>query len=161
MARRIDKIEETYLREWTIPREATEYIVVHTRESPYDARAMDRWFRHRGYLQCGFHFCATRGGIFETRSHSTVGAHCPGFDDISVAVAILGWSGKNIDLLDPKTLKNFNSMIDYVSEKYPDADIVPATRLRRNNGGYEPFEEIVDGINARKGRQRLPTSRGM
>lgn len=143
-------IQQTFLKQWTIPRQTTSHIVVHTREKPTDAKSMDNWFRNRGYLQCGFHYCVTRGGIYETREQTSIGAHCPGFDDSSIAVSILGWSGKDADSLDPNTLANFNNIIERVSQDYPNADIVPATKLRRNNGGYEPFEEIVNELNARR-----------
>ena len=153
-------IAQTFLNEWTVARPSTKYIIVHTRERPIDAKSMDNWFRTRGYLSCGFHFCVTRGGIYETRSHTTVGAHLPGFDAVSVALAILGWAGKDHHLLDPTTKENFHTALSHVADLYTDSEILPATKLRNNNGGYEPFEELVYGSETVRGK-RLPTSRGM
>jgi hypothetical protein len=104
---------------------------------------MDRWFRKKGYLQCGFHYCVTRSGITETRDHQTIGAHLAEQDRTSVAIGILGWDGKHPDTLDPLAYSNFLSVTEMLAKEYPHATINAAPEFLETRGGYEPLIELA------------------
>lgn len=134
---------QTFLKRWTKEREATEHVVLHARLTPDNPLEMDRWFRKKGYLQCGFHYCVTRSGLFETRDHRTVGAHLGLLDTTSVGVGLLGWDGKHPDTLDPLTRENLMTLMGMISRQYPHAKVSAAPQWFETKGGYEPLIELA------------------
>lgn len=145
-------IPQTWIKQWTKLREVTDYIVIHARLAPTSAVEMDGWFRQKGYLQCGFHFCISRGGAHETRSVQSIGAHLPGYDRRSVAVAILGWDGQSA-LNDDQLRGVAEHTIDHVASLYPDAEIIPATAGFTARADYTELETFVSTLNERRRRE--------
>jgi hypothetical protein len=142
-----DTPTQTFLKRWTLEREATNTIIIHARLTPDNPLEMDRWFRRKGYLQCGFHYCITRSGITETRDHQTVGAHLGQYDETSVGVGILGWDGKHPDTLDPLAKANFLTLMQMLAREYPHATIHSAPEFLATKGGYEPLIELATEAN--------------
>ena len=154
-------LTQTFLKKWTEDRESTEYIVLHARLTPDNPRDTDIWFRKRGYLQCGFHFCVSRSGITETRDHHTVGAHVGALDTVSVAVGILGWDGQHPDTLDPLSRANLKTLLGILSKEYPHAQVTAAPNWFSTKGEYTPLIELAEEANhefypASIGGQSLP-----
>lgn len=84
----------------TMARKSTDYIVVHcswTNEfEDIGAAEIDRWHRGRGWLMIGYHFVIRRdGGLEKGRSLDDAGAHVKGYNQLSVAVCMVG--GKDIN----------------------------------------------------------------
>ena len=135
-----------WLVRWTAERDTTEEIIIHARQSPDSALEMDRWFRRKGYLQCGFHYCVSRSGVTETRDPSSIGAHLGGHDHRSVGVCILGWDGKHPDTLDPATLGHLWDLAAHLRSTYPSAEITAAPDFVDSTGGYDPLIELTQDI---------------
>lgn len=83
------------LYRWTKRRHSTEAIIVHSISKAVTAHDMDIRHRRAGYYCCGFHYCIDPDGVTPTRHHETIGHHLPGWDNHSIAVAILGYDGKS------------------------------------------------------------------
>ena len=93
-----------------------------------------------------------RGGAHETRSAQSIGAHLPGYDQRSVAVAILGWDGQS-PLTDDQLREVAEDTIDHVASLYPDAEIIPATAGFTARADYTELETFVSTINERRRRR--------
>lgn len=137
---------QLYLRKWTRDRDETNAIVLHSRLTPSDPKAMDQWFRRKGYLQCGFHYCVSRSGVTETRHPATVGAHLGSLDKTSVAICILGWDGKHPDTLDPLTKDHLRSLSRQLKITYPHAEFTAAPEHFSSQGGYEPLFQLTEEL---------------
>ena len=79
-------------------RKQTKYIVVHSAatkaDMDIDAKEIDRWHRARGFLKIGYHFVIKRDGTVEKgREPEVIGAHCRGFNRISIGICVVGGLG--------------------------------------------------------------------
>jgi len=77
------------------PREATTHIIVHdTHTSPYQSgieHFLARKGRRMGLLEIGYHYLIRPDGTpLAIRPHTTVGTHCPGYNRVSIGVAMVG-----------------------------------------------------------------------
>lgn len=80
-------------------RSKTERIVVHSLDTPkdwkFDIREINRWHtEERGWLAIGYHYVMSRGGVIVPgRPVDVVGAHQPGWNSNSIAIALAGGRG--------------------------------------------------------------------
>ena len=80
-------------------RSKTNLIVIHSLDTPpdwkEDIRQIDRWHREeRGWAAIGYHYVIFRDGTVVTgRPLDVIGAHQPGWNSRSVAIALAGGKG--------------------------------------------------------------------
>jgi len=136
-----------WLVSWTRPRLSTTKIVIHARKTPETAPEMDSWFRRRGFLQCGFHYCVSRSVTTETRDPKTIGAHVSEHDKDSLGICVLGWSGQESETLDPSTKENLRLLIAKLVPQYPQALLQSAPELMNLSKGYDALHSLVEELN--------------
>lgn len=135
-----------WLVSWTRPRLSTSKIVIHARKTPETASEMDSWFRRRGFLQCGFHYCVSRAATTETRDPQTIGAHVAEHDHDALGICVLGWSGQEEETLDPSTKANLRELIAKLVPVYPQAHLQSAPELMSLNKGYDALHLLVEEL---------------
>jgi N-acetylmuramoyl-L-alanine amidase len=114
------------------------YIVVHRTESKFgDIKLVDKWHRERGFDMCGYHWLIDncfptaaswrdRKPVFKNdgkieigRVFGTRGAHCKGFNNESVGIALVGMRD-----FTSKQYTSLAHLIRRVKDAYPDAEVV-------------------------------------
>lgn len=135
-----------WLVSWTRPRLQTQKIVIHARKTPETAPEMDSWFRRRGFLQCGYHYCVSRSVVTETRDPQTIGAHLTEHDHAALGICILGWSGQEEETLDPSTRTNLRTLIAKLRPAYPQAYLQAAPELIPTSKGYDALYRLVKDL---------------
>lgn len=114
-------------------RKATQYIIVHcsatTEKQNIGAADIDRWHRLKGWMGIGYHYVIKRDGtIEEGRPRTSIGAHCEGFNSISLGICLVG--GVNADDLDeaknnftPAQFDALSKLLKELGKVYPTAAI--------------------------------------
>lgn len=108
------------------------YIIVHcsaTAEGKdFKAKDIDKWHRQRGFSCIGYHYVVDLDGKIEVgRPENQVGAHCKGYNSVSIGVCYVGGVAK-----DGKTPKDTRTaaqkdslrlLLIELKRKYPSAVI--------------------------------------
>ena len=111
------------------------YLVIHCAATPakmdIGVKEIDVWHRQRGFFSIGYHLVIRRNGAIEKgRPLDTPGAHAVGFNEISLAVCLVG--GINVPGADSKAENNFTpaqfgalaGVLRSWKQMYPNAEIV-------------------------------------
>jgi hypothetical protein len=89
----------------------------------YDERRSGPWKPGRGWLDIGYHWLVDRNGLkFKGRVENREGAHCPGWNDRSVAVCLIG----NFDFA-PPTRDQLDATLELIRDlltRYPKARVL-------------------------------------
>lgn len=134
-------------------RKNTKYIVVHSAatkaDMDVDVREIDRWHRARGFLKIGYHYVIKRDGTLETgREESEVGAHCRGFNRISIGICIAGGiddKGEAEDNFTHEQMETLRTLTFHLQASYPDAQIVGHRDIKK--GTECPSFSVKDFVN--------------
>ena len=139
-------------------RGGTKYIVLHHRGGDGDAESIHREHQRRGWSGIGYHFFVRKNGeVWRGRPQSAVGAHCAGFNSVSVGVCFEG--NYETEKTMPTAQKKAGAeIVAYLRGVYPSAKVVRHGSLTATAcpGRYFPFEEIAKGANTMK--QELTTA---
>lgn len=124
------------------------YIVVHTSVSSWGSvEEIDKWHRERGFLGIGYHNVITNGfmtwdekkknkpnpendgKVWVGRPIQYVGAHCPGFNDKSIGVNLIGKLEPGQKKGDQYTAKQLATLLTHVKAlmakfKIPAANVI-------------------------------------
>ena len=106
-------------------------IIIHcsaTKEDKdYTVADIDRWHRARGFRKIGYHFVIYRNGdIHVGRSLSEIGAHCKGYNAISIGICYIGGLSKDGKPKDTRTIEQKAALLDLIGqlkEEFPHATI--------------------------------------
>ena len=109
------------------------YIIVHctaTAEGKdFRAKDVDRWHKAQGWDCIGYHYLVCLDGRVETgRPEDTVGAHCSGYNGLSLGVCYVG--GLAADGRTPKDTRTVRqqagllALLKRLKKKYPLARVV-------------------------------------
>lgn len=132
---------------WTAKRKRTDKIIVHVRSAFTSALDVDTDFRKRGFLCCGYHYVVNGSGVSVMRHPETIGAGHPDHDQTTVYVAVLGYDGKS-EL--PQQLEGpLVSLLNDLTSKYPDAEIVSAPLIMKVEGA-DPFNKFIEERNGKR-----------
>ena len=139
-------------------RKVTKYGVVHctmtTEDRDIDIKEVHRWHVRRGIQSplgglSGYHGLIRRDGLLEAgRGSDEIGAHTPGYNDVSISVVLAGGlasdgrPGKNFTL---KQLHELSKVIHYWKLMYPGIKIVGHSDLVK--GGKCPSLDIQGWMN--------------
>lgn len=115
----------------TVDRAETRFIAVRdslTQADPkIDAREIDRRHCNMGRLGIGFHFLIlVCGAIVLCRDIETIGAHSINYDDVSVAVGLVGGIDENknrVNTRTPEQEEALSDLLEVLQERYPDAGL--------------------------------------
>lgn len=124
-------------------KEDVKYIVVHcsaTRENMnYLPSQLDRDHRLRGFNGAGYHFYITKDGyIHSMRPVNVVGAHCKGYNHISLGVCYEGGIKANGEFSDTRTEAQHGSLytlLRLLKQDFPFAKIVGHRDLSSDKNG--------------------------
>lgn len=132
---------------WTARRKTTDRIIVHARSKFTSALDIDTDFRKRGFFCCGLHYVLNGSGVSVMRHPETIGAWFEDYDQTAVYVAVLGYDGKS-EL--PAVLEGpLVSLLNDLSARYPDAEIMSAPLLMKVEGA-EPFNNFIEERNGKR-----------
>lgn len=109
------------------------YIIVHCTATAegmdFRAKDVDRWHKAQGWDGIGYHFLVCLDGRVETgRPEAKVGAHCSGYNGMSLGVCYVG--GLAADGRTPKDTRTVRqkagllALLKTLKKKYPQARIV-------------------------------------
>ena len=109
------------------------YIIVHCTATAegmdFRAKDVDRWHKAQGWDGIGYHFLGCLDGRVETgRPETKVGAHCSGYNGMSLGVCYVG--GLAADGRTPKDTRTVRqkagllALLKRLKRKYPQARIV-------------------------------------
>ena len=123
-------------------RQQTKYIVVHsaatTSEMDIGVKEIDRWHRAppHNFLKVGYHFVIRRDGTAEVgRDVDEIGAHCKGFNRISVGICMAGGLGKDGEAESNFTNEQYDALRELLytlQAMYPDSTIVGHRDLKKS-----------------------------
>lgn len=121
----------------TVDRASTRFIAVRDTltvpDAATDARAIDLKHCRQGRLGIGYHFLInTMGDIQLGRSLHTVGSHSRDYDDVSVAIGVVGGvdaEGDRLDTRSPEQVSAIDDLTEFLTSVYPGA--VPHDRPAR------------------------------
>lgn len=108
------------------------YIIVHcsaTAEGKdFKEKDIDKWHRQRGFTCIGYHYVVDLDGKIEVgRPESQIGAHCKGYNSVSIGVCYVGGVAKDGKTpKDTRTAEQKDSLRRLLIElkrKYPNAVI--------------------------------------
>lgn len=119
------------------------YIIIHcsaSRENvDYGAEALERDHIARGFRKGAYHYYILKNGMVHSfRKEHEMGAHCKGFNRISIGVCYEGGLDTEGNPKDTRTLAQKDTMfylIKMLSCKYPNAQIV----------GHRDLSKDIDG----------------
>ena len=115
-------------------RPRTEWIIVHCTKTRPDQK--DQWGQPYGYralrekhllFDIGYHWLIERNGVaIQCRPEHTPGNHCPGFNQSSVAICLVGGLGENGQPESNYTRdqwETLNQLVGALYRKYPKAKV--------------------------------------
>jgi N-acetyl-anhydromuramyl-L-alanine amidase AmpD len=127
-------------------REIKHIVVHHSATDPehwVDAAEIHAWHRHRGWAGIGYHYCVlTDGTVEQGRPEYWVGAHANWHNDTSIGVCIVGTGLPTTKA----QLRNTQTLLRKLLERYPDAQIVGHRELRESTRcpGFDISELGID-----------------
>jgi len=134
------------------------YIVIHCSDSP-DGRDdtvkdIDKWHVERGFKRlttrrdtfnpsikaCGYQYVIRRNGTLETgRAENEVGAHCKGFNSVSIGICLIGRKA-----FTPEQYTTLKTLLADLSGRYPSAKVVGHCKLDPVNKAHCPGKEAME-----------------
>ncbi len=147
-------IEEQYV--WNgnlVKRNNTDYIILH-HVAGSGLTAQDIHMSHigNGWVGIGYHFCVRKDGtVYRGRPIDTVGAHCQGYNNLSVGICA---EGNYQNEIMPEVQKTaIAEVLRYVMGLYPQAQVVGHRVLNATAcpGVNYPFDEILALAKNQKG----------
>lgn len=130
------------------------YIIVHCSATAegrdFHAKDIDRWHRHRGFNSIGYHYVVDLDGKIEAgRPESQVGAHCQGYNSVSIGVCYIGGLAKDgktpKDTRTPAQKRALIDLLRKLKKQYPGARICGHRDLSpdlNHDGKIEPAEWV-------------------
>lgn len=127
-------------------RKTTGFIVLHHRAGNGDVKSLHNGHLANGWSGIGYHFYVRKdGSIYRGRPIGTVGAHCIGYNDKSVAVCFEGNIEK--EKMTQAQINSGRELVSYLKGLYPKAQIKRHKELDSTlcPGKYFEFEQITKG----------------
>lgn len=125
-------------------RSKTLYIILHhAAASSSSPEAIHEWHLQQGWAGAGYNYLVRKDGtIYILRPENTVGAHCKGYNDVSVGVCCEG--NFEVEQMGQTQKAALIELVCYLKKKYPDASIVEHKELAATAcaGKNFPFAEI-------------------
>ena len=130
------------------------YIIVHCSATAegrdFHAKDIDRWHRHRGFNSIGYHYVVDLDGKIEAgRPESQVGAHCQGYNSVSIGVCYIGGLAKDgktpKDTRTPAQKRMLNDLLRKLVKQFPGSRICGHRDLSpdlNHDGKIEPNEWV-------------------
>ena len=130
------------------------YIIVHCSATAegrdFHAKDIDRWHRHRGFNSIGYHYVVDLDGKIEAgRPESQVGAHCQGYNSVSIGVCYIGGLAKDgktpKDTRTPAQKRMLNDLLRKLVKQFPGSQICGHRDLSpdlNHDGKIEPNEWV-------------------
>lgn len=108
------------------------YIVIHCSATkagqPFTAADIDRWHKSRGWAGIGYHYVIDLDGTVELgRPCNVPGAHCYGFNKVSIGICYIGGlneNGRPADTRTPAQKKALRILVRHMQSSFPDAKVV-------------------------------------
>ena len=112
------------------------------------AKDIDKWHRQRGFNCIGYHYVIDLDGKVEAgRPESQVGAHCAGYNSVSIGVCYIGGCGKGgktpKDTRTEEQRESLRRLLIEMKRKYPAAVICGHRDMspdKNHDGKIEPWE---------------------
>lgn len=128
-------------------RKATYYIVLHhAGKQTCSVEDVHRWHLERGWAGIGYHYFVRKGGvIYRGRPSDAVGAHCLGYNEISVGICAEGDFEQ--ESMGVRQLTALRRLVYAVRQDYPHARVVGHKDLARTlcPGKHFPLSELKGG----------------
>lgn len=144
----INIIQPNYVWNGTpLKRINTRYIILH--HAAADCTAMQTHLYHRdtkGWIGIGYNFFVAKdGGIYAGRPIDTTGAHCAGYNNMSVGICFAG--NFEQEQMSEAQKKAGRKLVKYVKSFYPSVAVKRHKDLGATAcpGKYFPFDEIAGG----------------
>lgn len=112
----------------------TEFVIVHCSATPpamdIGAAEIDRWHRQKGWRKIGYHYVIRRDGVVEPgRDLADAGAHCIGYNHLSVGICLVGGvdkakDGKAENNFTPEQWVALRHLVGTLTQQYKDAFVV-------------------------------------
>ena len=129
-------------------RKATEYIILHHRAGDGDVESIHRsHIMTNGWVGIGYNFYVRKDGtVWRGRPTQAIGAHCDGFNSISVGVCFEGNFETEREMSGAQ-LRAGRELVSHLKGLYPTAKLVCHRDLRATAcpGKNFPLEEIKKG----------------
>lgn len=127
-------------------RKKTDYIVLHHRAGDGDIASIHSQHLANGWAGVGYHLYVRKNGqVFSGRPLDTVGAHCIGYNEISVGICFEGnFENETMSALQ---LAAGREAVSYLKALYPSARVVKHGDLIATAcpGKNFPFEKLKNG----------------
>lgn len=128
-------------------RSRTDYIVLHHAEA-LNASAEDvhRWHLNNGWIGIGYNYYVRKdGSVYRGRPRNAIGAHCQGYNSISVGVCAEG--DYENESMPPEQWQAILELVEELKQIYPGVHVVGHRELNATAcpGRYYPLEEIKAG----------------
>lgn len=115
----------------TVERDSTRFIAVRdtlTKPDPeIDVKVMDTIHCRRGSLGVGFHFVLILNGDIQlARDIERTGSHSKDYDNISVAIGIVGGvdpEGERVNTRTQEQREALDDLIAFLQQRYPEAEV--------------------------------------
>jgi len=128
-------------------RSKTSYIVLHHAEAAQaSVEDIHRWHLANGWSGCGYNYYVRKNGsIYRGRPREAIGAHCQGYNSISVGICAEG--DYENESMPPEQWQAILELVEELKQIYPGARVVGHRELNATAcpGRYYPLEEIKAG----------------
>lgn len=107
-------------------------IIIHctgTQEDrPVTVGEINRWHKHRGWAEIGYHYVIYLGGTIHKGRHlEQIGAHCKGYNSDSIGICYVGGLTKDgrhaKDTRTPEQKASLVKLLTILKEEFPNATI--------------------------------------
>jgi len=130
-------------------RTKTDYIVLHHAAAvSCTADDIHRWHLNNGWVGMAYHFFVRKNGeVYRGRPIDTVGAHCEGYNSVSVGICAEGAYDDKDSMMPEAQKAEIRCLVAELKKVYKTAKVVRHKDLNATScpGKYFPFEEIVKG----------------
>ena len=110
-----------------------EYLIIHTLAFRGEAgvKEVRKWHIERGFVNIGYHYLIRKNGDLETgRDERIVGAHCRGWNDKSIGIALEG-HGDFEEWTDEQT-DTFRLLACFLKMKHRIKDVLGHSEINKN-----------------------------
>lgn len=109
-----------------------QYLVVHcsatTQNRNIGVKEIDRWHRAKGWLGVGYHYVIRRDGTVELgRPAIRPGAHCLGYNDVSLGICLVGGVStrkRPLNNFTPEQMAALRSLLADLAREHPGVEVV-------------------------------------
>lgn len=118
-----------------------DFIVVHCTATKSDqnigASQIDSWHRQNGFEEIGYHYVIRRNGAIESgREPTKVGRHTKGFNNKTIAVALVGGVDDSLNPENNFTRAQFDSLRNFISDTvktFPSIKVLGHNQIRNKS----------------------------